>query len=81
MLLPNRSIAGTIAVICFFVLGFMGMASGHASETCAIRAGVGAVVAYFIALAALKLINLILADAVVAHWMEQQEERGRDHTA
>lgn len=81
MLLPNRTIAGTIAVICFFVLGFMGMLSGHSSETCAWRAGLGAVVAYLIAMVALKLINLILADAVVTHWMEQQEEKERDHTA
>ena len=80
MLLPSRNIAGTIAVVCFFGLGFVGLAMGHASETCAIRAGLGAIGAYVIMTVAIKLINFILADAVVAHWIEQQEGQGRDTT-
>ncbi len=78
-MISSRLMAGPIAVICFFVLEIMGVVRGQASETCAGRAFLGAIGAYVIVTLAVKLINLILADAVVTHWIEQQEEQGSDH--
>ena len=80
MLISSRFIAGPIAVMCFFGLAFMEIIRGHALETCAWRSFCGALGAYVIVTLAVKLINIILADAAVTHWMEQQEEQGRDHT-
>jgi inner membrane protein involved in colicin E2 resistance len=61
MPLHVRSIAVTIAVICFFVLSFI----------CWM---IGAAIAYVAGAFAVKAINAILINAMITNQMKQQEE-------
>lgn len=65
MPLHARSIAISIAVICFFGLSFIGWISGLSPFTCCKRALVGAVVSYIAVSLAVKVINAILTNAMI----------------
>lgn len=78
MLVHVRSIAVSIAVICFFGVSFIGWVSGLSPFTCCKRALIGAVLGYVIAVCAIKAINAILIDAMIKSQMNQQEENVSD---
>lgn len=75
MPLHVRSIAVSIAVICFFGLSLIGWGSAHAPFTCCKRALAGAAVAYIAGAWAVKAINAILMNAMVTNRMKRQEEK------
>jgi len=76
MPLPVRPIAVTIAVICFFVLGFVAWISGLSPFTCCKRTLAGAALAYLVAALAVKAINAILINAMITKQIKQEKEKG-----
>lgn len=75
MPLNVRSIAVSIAVICFFGLSLVGWYSGLSPFTCSKRALLGAVIAYIAGTWAVKAVNAILMNALVKNKMNQEEEQ------
>ncbi len=67
MPLGVRSIAVSIAVICFFSLSLISWVSGLPPFTCCKRALVGAVFAYIAGTLAVKAINTILINAMITN--------------
>jgi len=76
MPLHVRSIAVSIAVICFFVLSLIGGVCGLSPFVCCKRALIGAVLAYIAGGWAVRAINAILVDAMIANQMKQQDGSG-----
>jgi len=76
MPLHVRSIAVSIAVICFFVLSLVGWICGLSPFVCCKRALIGAVLAYIAGGWAVKAINAILVNAMIANQVDQQESSG-----
>jgi hypothetical protein len=76
MPLHVRSIAVTIAVICFFVLSIIGGFCGHSPFVCCKRALIGAILAYITGGWAVRAINAILVNAMIANQMKQQYGSG-----
>ncbi len=66
MLLQIRSIAVSCAVLCFFAIGIVGSLGGLSPYTCCKRALVGAVLSYLVAGAAVRAVNAILTQAMIA---------------
>ena len=82
MPLPVRSVSVRFSVLVFFIVGVVGMISGLSPDTCAWRAGLGAMVAYVVAVIAVRVINTILTQAMVTDWMnEATRETEGDDTA
>jgi len=75
MPLHVRSIAVSIAVICFFAIAGIGGISGLSPFTCCKRALVGAAAAYIAGAWAIKAINAILMHAIITSRMKQQKEK------
>ena len=75
MLLHVRSIAISIAVICFFGISLIGWLSDLSPFTCCKRALAGAAFAYVAATLAVKAINAILMNAMITKQMNQQKEK------
>ena len=75
MPLHIRSIAVSIAVVCFFGLSLIGWISGLSPFTCCKRALVGAVLAYIAVAWAVKAINAILINAMITNQMNRQKEK------
>lgn len=71
-MLHVRSIALSIAIICFFALGIVGSISGLSPYTCCKRALIGAVVAYFAAGTAVRAVNAILTQAMIASQIDKE---------
>ncbi len=80
MPLHVRSIAVSIAVICFFVISLVGWITGLSPFTCCKRALAAAAIAYLAAALAVKTINAILINAMIKNRMNQQKEKHRDGT-
>ena len=78
MPLHVKSIAVSIAVICFFGLSLIGWSSGLSPFTCCKRALVGAVLAYIAGAWAVKAINAILISAMITNQMNRQKEKNSD---
>jgi hypothetical protein len=72
MPLHVRSIAVSIAVVCFFVLSIIGGISGLSPFVCCKRALIGAIIVYIAAGLAVRAINAILVDAMVTNQINQQ---------
>ncbi|MBN2588252.1 MAG: hypothetical protein JXA96_00185 [Sedimentisphaerales bacterium] len=66
-----RKVSINIAVIFFFSLSIVTLISGLSPFTCCKRAIIGAVIVYIAASIAVRLINLVLIDAMVSKKMEQ----------
>ncbi len=66
MLLQIRPIAVSCAVLCFFAIGIVGSLGGLSPYTCCQRAILGAVIAYLVAGAAVRAVNAILTQAMIA---------------
>ena len=81
MPLHVRSIAVSIAVICFFGLSLVGWISGLSPFTCCKRALLGAALAYIAGTWAVKAINAILISAMITSRMDRQEEKDSDGKA
>jgi len=83
MPLHVRSIAVSIAVICFFGLSFISWISGLSPFTCCKRALTGAAVAYIAASLAVKAINAILTNAMITSQLKrgsretESEQKGK----
>jgi hypothetical protein len=75
MPLHVKSIAVSIAVICFFGLSLIGWISGLSPFICCKRALVGSVLAYIAVAWAVKAINAILISAMITNQMNQQKEK------
>ncbi len=73
MPLNVRSIAVSVAVICFFVMSLIGWGSGLAPFVCCKRALIGAVLAYVGGGWAVRAINTILVNAMIANQMDKQD--------
>lgn len=76
MPLNVRSIAVSMAVICFFVMSMIGWSSGLAPFVCCKRALIGAVLVYLGGGWAVRAINTILVNAMIASRMDQQDGPG-----
>ena len=76
MPLHVRSIAVSIAVICFFVLSIIGGFCGHSPFVCCKRALIGAVLVYIAGGWAVKAINAILVDAIITNQVNQKDSSG-----
>ncbi len=74
MPLHVRSIAVSIAVICFFAIAGIGWISDLSPFTCCKRALVGAAAAYIAGAWAVKAINAILMNAMITNQMKQSKE-------
>ncbi|MHC4556822.1 MAG: hypothetical protein ACYS80_05900 [Planctomycetota bacterium] len=74
MPLHVRSIAVSIAVICFFLFSLIGWVSGLSPFVCCKRALIGAVLAYVAGTWATRAINAVLINAMIANQMNQQED-------
>jgi hypothetical protein len=72
MPLNVRSIAVSIAVIFFFALSIIGGFCGLSPFVCCKRALIGAILAYIAGGWAVRAINAILVDAMIANKMDQQ---------
>ena len=75
MPLHVKSIAVSIAVICFFAVAVIGLVSGLSPFTCCKRALVAAAAAYIAGAWAVKAINAILINAMISSRMKQQKEQ------
>ncbi|UCD50013.1 MAG: hypothetical protein JSW27_21090 [Phycisphaerales bacterium] len=71
MPLQPRPIAFPLAVIGFFVVSVVGTIVGLAPDTCCKRALVGAIVVYLATSAAVRAINTILTQAMIASQVEK----------
>lgn len=78
MPLNARSIGVSIAVICFFGLSFVSWLSGLSPFTCCRRAVAGAAIAYIAVSIAVRAINNVLTNAMIASKINQQKDKGRD---
>lgn len=74
MPLNVRSIAVSIAVICFFAIAGIGWISGLSPFTCCKRALAVAAAAYIAGVWAVKAINAILMNAMITNQMKQRKE-------
>ncbi len=74
MPLRVRSIAATIAVVCFFCVAIIGWINGLSPFVCCKRAVMAALFAYVAGVVVTKMINAILINAIVADQMNRQEK-------
>jgi len=74
MPLNVRTIAIRTAVIFFFVLSLLGWSSGLEPFTCCKKAVAGAVLAYIAAAVAVKIVNVVLINALVNKQMQRKQE-------
>jgi len=72
MPLHVRSIAVSIAVICFFSVAIIGWISGNSPFICCKRALISAVLAYIVGAWAVKAINAVLLNAMIANKIDKQ---------
>ena len=75
MPLHVRSIALSVAVIAFFGISIAGSICGLPQFTCCKRALAGVVLAYIAATFAVKAINAILINAMIAKHLNRQKEK------
>ncbi len=75
MPLHVKSIAVSIAVICFFTIAIIGLTSRLSPFTCCKRAILGAAAAYIAGTWAVKAINAILINAMISSRMKKQKEQ------
>jgi hypothetical protein len=78
MLVQIRPVAVTAAVLCFFAIGIVGSVCGLSPDTCSQRALLGALGAYLATGAAVRAINAIVIQAMIASQTNKNEENSRD---
>jgi hypothetical protein len=75
MPLDVRPIAIKIAVLSFFILSVIGICCGLTPPTICTRAIAGAFVIYIAASVTVKIINVVLLDAIISKFLNHQEKR------
>jgi len=75
MPLDVRPIAVKIAVLFFFILGFAGLTTGLSPFTCCKRGIAGAIAAYIVTAIAVKVINVILVQAMIEDKINKRKEK------
>lgn len=78
MLVQIRPIAITAAVLCFFAIGIVGSLCGLSPDVCSQRALLGALGAYLAAGAAVRAINAIVTQAMIASQINKDKEDSGD---
>ena len=78
MPLNARSISVNIAVMSFFILGFVCWFRGLEPVVCCRRALIAAVIAYIAGMWLIKIINVILMDAVISRQAEKHNKQPQD---
>ena len=74
MPLHVRSVAVTIAVVCFFCVAMIGWINGLSPFVCCKRAVTAAMFAYVAAVVVTRMINAILINAIVTDQMNRREK-------
>jgi len=74
-----RSMAVTLAVTGFFVLGFVGWLGGLCPLVCCKRALMGAVAAYAVTTLVAHAVNAILIDAMATRQAQRQVRSDHDN--
>lgn len=74
MLLNVRSISVVASVITFFAISIIGLCSNLSPLTCCKRSLIAAVISYIVMMFAVKLINVILTNAVIDIQTKRQKE-------
>jgi hypothetical protein len=74
MPLNVRKISVNLAVICFFVLSIIASFSGLSPFVCCKRAIAGAFLIYIVSNIAVRLINMILIDAIITEQTESSQK-------
>lgn len=75
MLLHARPIAVSTAVVAFFGLSFVSWISNLSPFICCKRALAGSVIVYITTSFAVKAINVILTNAMISSWMNQEKDK------
>ncbi|MHC4388392.1 MAG: hypothetical protein ACYSX1_07270 [Planctomycetota bacterium] len=78
MPLNAKSIAVSIAVTFFFGISLVGWITGLAPYLCCKRAAAGALIAYVATILAVRVVNAILTDAIIADQVKRKQEDARD---
>ena len=73
MPLNVRSFAVSISVISFFFLSIVGWFSGLSPFICCKRAMIGAAIVYIAAIFIVRVINIILLDAIIKRQVEKEK--------
>ena len=73
MPLPVRPMAVSAAVLCFFAIGIVGSLGGVSPGTCCKRAVLGAAIAYLVAAAAVRAVNAVLTQAMIADRIRKED--------
>jgi hypothetical protein len=73
MPLQIRPIAVSAAVVCFFALGIVGSLGGLSPWTCCRRALLGAALSYLVTALAVRAINAILTQAMIADRVRKED--------
>ena len=76
MLLQTRPVAVSAAVLGFFAIGIVGSLGGVSPGTCCKRAVLGAAIAYLVTAAAVRAINAILTQAMIADHIRKGNSGG-----
>jgi uncharacterized membrane protein YjjP (DUF1212 family) len=71
-ILPHRPVTVAAAVLCFFALGIVGSLAGLSPVTCCQRAVLGAGITYLVTGAAVRAINAILTQALIADHISKE---------
>ena len=71
----ERSIAISVAVMCFFALSFISWFSGLSPFICCKRALIGAVLAYIAGVWAVKVVNSIVLNAMITNHINKEKEK------
>jgi len=74
MLLNDRPIAVAFAVLGFFGIAFVGWLSGLSQLTCCKRALGAAFCIYVAAVIAMKIVNVVLTEALIDSQIKQQRK-------
>jgi len=74
MPLNAKTSAISVAVILFFIIAIVGWGNGLDPFTCCKRAIAGAILAYFIAILAVKAVNAVLINAIIKNQIDKQKE-------
>jgi uncharacterized membrane protein YidH (DUF202 family) len=72
MFLNDRLIAVGFSVLGFFGIAIVGWFSGLSQLTCCKRAMIAAFLVYIVVLIAMKVVNIILTEALIDRQMKQQ---------
>ena len=74
MPLNVRKVSVNLAVICFFILSIITSMSGLPPFVCCKRAITGAILIYIASVIAVRLINMILIDAMITGQIESSQK-------